>query len=71
MSRRSKNDIFDFLFEGEDVTEEPAAEEVDVDAASTALEDLGTALGLEVSVDEEEGGEGSPCSTGGTTHTRM
>ena len=57
MSRRSKNDIFDFLFEGEDVTEEPAAEEVDVDAASTALEDLGVALGLEVSVDEEGGEE--------------
>jgi len=56
MSRRSNNDIFDFLFEGE-VTEEPAAEEVDVDAASTALEDLGTALGLEVSVDEEGGEE--------------
>ena len=55
MSRRSKNDIFDFLFEGE-VTEEPAAEEVDVDAASTALEDLGVALGLEVEI-EEEGGE--------------
>jgi hypothetical protein len=53
MSRRSKNDIFDFLFEGEDVAEEPAAEEVDVDAASTALEDLGTALGLDVSVEDE------------------
>jgi hypothetical protein len=58
MSRRSKNDIFDFLFEGE-VTDEPAAEEVDVDAASTALEDLGTALGLDVAIGEEgeEAGE--------------
>ena len=40
--------------------EEPAAEEVDVDAASTALEDLGVALGLEVEIEEEgeEEGEG-------------
>ena len=62
MSRRSKNDIFDFLFEGEEVAEEPAAEEVDVDAASTALEDLGTALGLDVAIEDEgeeavEGGD--------------
>jgi len=33
--------------------EEAAAEDVDVDAASTALEDLGTALGLDVVVGEE------------------
>jgi hypothetical protein len=40
--------------------EEAAAEDVDVDAASTALEDLGAALGLEVEVgvEGEEGEEG-------------
>jgi len=38
-----------------DVDEEvPAAEDVDVDAATGAIEDLGAALGLDVSVGEEE-----------------
>lgn len=71
MSRRNTRNsrsIFDFLFEdsvgeamheleeGEGGGEEEAAD-VDVDAASTALEDLGDALGLEVEVGGEEGGE--------------
>lgn len=71
MSRRNTRNsrsIFDFLFEdsvgeamheleeGEGGGEEEAAD-VDVDAASTALEDLGDALGLDVEVGGEEGGD--------------
>ena len=64
-SRRGNRSIFDFLFEDsveetegleegdEELEAEEGAEEVDVDAASTALEDLGAALGLEVAVGEE------------------
>ena len=67
-SGRGNRSIFDFLFEdsveeaggleeGDEELEaeetEEGAEEVDVDAASTALEDLGAALGLDVAIGEE------------------
>ena len=70
MSRRRNRNIFDFLFEqeedlelapeeGEEVEgEEAPLEEPDIDAAETALLDLGDALGLEVEVLPAEGEEG-------------
>jgi hypothetical protein len=64
---RGNRSIFDFLFEDSveevggleegdeelEAEEEASVEDVDVDAASTALEDLGAALGLEVEVGGE------------------
>ena len=55
--REEDEELGDEELGGEEGEEAPA-EDVDVDAASTALEDLGTALGLDVSVEEEGEEEG-------------